>query len=100
MMKRLVAVVASSIFAAGVNAADFYSGLGDGNSDLSAQRLSAEDFSGVQPSVGDSVARYHGWASGNPDLFKARRSGQTDSGNDPNIYRGLSGNPDLQFWGP
>ena len=74
-MKRLLAVMASSFFVAGVSATDIYHGLGDGNSDLSTPRLSASDFAGVQPGVGDSVSRYQGWADGNPDLFKADRSG-------------------------
>ncbi len=99
-MKRLVAVIASSLFAGGVNAAGIYYGLGDGNSDLSTQRLSAQDFAGVQPSVGDTVNRYQGWEDGNPDLFKTDRSGPAYSGDEPNIYRGISGNPDLEFWGP
>jgi len=99
-MKRLLAVIASNVFAAGVSATDFYHGLGDGNSDLSTQRYSADDFSGVQPSVGDSVDRYHGLADGNSDLFKSNRTARTDSGNDPDIYRGFSGNSDLEFWGP
>ena len=97
-MKRLLAVIASSIFAAGVSAADIYHGFGDGNSDLTTQRLSAEDFTGVQPGVGDSVARYQGLAEGNPDLFKA--SGTTKSTDDPDIYMSVSGNPDLELWGP
>jgi hypothetical protein len=97
MMKRLLGVIASGLFAATVNGADIYYGLDDGNSDLSTQRLSAQDFAGVQPSVGDSVERYQGWAHGNPDLFKVDRSGTTNSGDDPNIYLGISGNPDLQF---
>jgi len=100
MMKRLFAVIASTLFAAGVSATDIYYGLGDGNSDLPTQRYSADDFSGVQPSVGDSVNRYQGWAKGNPDLFVAGRSEMTDSADDPDIYKGISGNPDLQFWGP
>ena len=91
MMKRLLAVIASSFFAAGVSAADFYSGLDEGNSDLSTQRVSAEDFAGVQPGVGDSVARYQGWADGNPDLFKADRTGQNGASSDPDIYRGFAG---------
>ena len=99
-MKPVLAVIASSIFAAGVSAADIYHGLDNGNSDLSTERLSAADFAGVQPSIGDSVNRYQGWAKGNPDLFMADRGGPSDSGDDPNIYRGISGNPDLEFWGP
>lgn len=99
-MKKLAAAIATTFFATGINAADIYYGLGDGNSDLATQRFSAEDFVGVQPSVGDSVERYQGWAAGNPDLFLADRSGPTDSADDPNIYKGISGNPDLQFWGP
>ena len=96
-MKRLLAVIASSFFAAGVSAADIYHGLGAGNSDLSTQRVSAEDFVGVQPSVGDSVSRYQGWDDGNSDLFKADRSGPNGAGSDPDIYQGLGGNPDLRF---
>jgi hypothetical protein len=46
------------------------------------------------------VNRYQGLADGNPDLFTANRGGPSDSGDDPNIYRGISGNPDLEFWGP
>ena len=100
MMKRLLAVMVAGLFAGGVSATDFYYNLGGANSDLSNERLSAQDFSGVQPSVGDTVARYQGWADGNPDLFKADRSGQSDSGNDPNIYSNISGNPDIEVWGP
>lgn len=97
MMKRLLAMIASSVFAAGVSAADIYYGLGDGNSDLSTERLSAEDFAGVQPGVGDSVDRYQGWADGNEDLFKADRSGPSGATSNPDIYMELGGNPDLQF---
>jgi len=99
-MKKFAAAIVTTLFATGINAADIYYGLGDGNSDLSTQRFSADDFSGVQPSVGDSVKRYQGWAEGNPDLFVADTGGPTDSGDDPDIYKGISGNPDLQFWGP
>jgi hypothetical protein len=95
-MKTII-TAAAVLFAAHVSAADIYHGLGEGNSDLSTQRVSAADFVGVQPSVGDSVDRYHGWAEGNPDLFKANRSGTTNSTGNPDIYMGLGGNPDLQF---
>ena len=98
-MKTIV-TAAAVLFAANVSAADIYRDLGAGNSDLSNQSLSAEDFAGAQPSVGDSVNRYQGFADGNPDLFMADRGGPSDSGDDPNIYRGISGNPDLEFWGP
>ena len=93
-MKTII-IAAAVLFAANVSAADIYHGLGEGNSDLSTQRVSAEDFVGVQPSVGDSTDRYQGWADGNPDLFKA--TGSTQSSDDPDIYMGLSGNPDLRF---
>ncbi|MEA3277117.1 MAG: hypothetical protein U9Q81_17890 [Pseudomonadota bacterium] len=96
-MKTIITTAAAALFAANVSAVEIYHGLGEGNSDLSTQRLSAQDFVGVQPSVGDSVERYHGWAEGNPDLFKADRSGPADSGNDPDIYTGVAGNPDLHF---
>ena len=97
MMKRLLAVIASSFFAAGASAAGFYGGLDEGNSDLSTQRVSAEDFAGVQPSIGDSVERYQGWADGNPDLFEADFSGPTDGGDNPDIYMLFSDSPDLQY---
>jgi len=96
-MKGLIAAIASSLFAAGVSAADIYYELGDGNSDLPTGRLSAADFVGVQPSTGDSVSRYQGWDEGNADLFKADRSGMSDAGKDPDIYKGLGGNSDLEF---
>jgi len=96
-MNKLAAAIVTTMFTAGAGAADVYQGLDQGNSDLSNPRLSAEDFVGVQPSIGDSVDRYHGWADGNPDIFKADRGGTTNSGEDPNIYTGISRNPDLQF---
>lgn len=96
-MKTIFTTVAATLFAANINAIEIYHGLAEGNSDLSTQRLSAADFVGVQPSVGDSVDRYHGWADGNPDLFKSDPSNPTDTGDDPDIYRGASGNPDLSF---
>ncbi len=55
------------------------------------------DFVGVQPSVGDSIDRYHGWADGHPDLFKTDHGGSTDSGDAPDIHTGFTGNPDLHF---
>jgi len=93
-MKTII-TAAAVLFAANVSAADIYHGLGDGNSDLSTQRVDANDFVGVQPSVGDRVDRYQGWADGNPDLFKA--TGTTQSSEDPDIYMNVSGNPDLRF---
>ena len=96
-MKTIITAIAASLFAASVSAADFYSGLDEGNSDLSTQRVSAEDFAGVQPSIGDSTSRYQGWADGNPDLFKADRSGPNGATSDPDIYQSQGGNPDLQF---
>ena len=95
-MKTIITAAAAALFAANVSAADVYHGLERGNSDLSAQRLSAEDFAGVQPSIGDSVDRYHGWADGNPDLFKSDGSRSTSTGR-PDIYMNVSGNPDLSF---
>ena len=96
-MKTIITAIAATLFTAGVSAADVYQGIDKGNPDLSSQRVSAEDFAGVQPSVGDSIDRYHGLADGNSDLFKADRSGPTNSGEAPDIYMGLGGNPDLRF---
>jgi hypothetical protein len=95
-MKTII-TAAAVLFAANASGADIYQNLGEGNSDLPTQRVSAEDFAGVQPSIGDSVSRYQGWADGNPDLFKADRSGPTSAGSEPDIYQSFSGNPDLQF---
>lgn len=95
-MKTIVTAAVAALFAANVSAVEIYHGLGEGNSDLSTQRLSASDFTGVQPSIGDSVDRYHGWAAGNPDLFKEDGSTSTSTGR-PDIYMNVSGTPDLQF---
>jgi hypothetical protein len=94
-MKTIITAIAATLFTAGVSAVDVYQGIDEGNSDLSTQGGNAEDFVGVQPSVGDSVNRYHGWAEGNPDLFKADRSGPNGAGSDPDIYHGFAGNSDL-----
>ncbi len=96
-MKKLATAVAATLFAAGASAADVYQGLDEGNLDLSMQRANGQHTAGVQPSIGDSVSRYHGWAEGNPDLFKADRGGPSGAVSDPDIYSGLAGNPDLQF---
>jgi hypothetical protein len=97
MTMKTITTIAAALFAANVSAFDIYYDLGEGNSDLSAERISAEDFVGVQPSIGDSVERYHGWADGNPDLFQVDFSGPTDSGDNPDIYMVFSGSPDLQY---
>lgn len=96
-MKTIATAITATLFAASAGAADVYHGLDDGNLDLSTQRVSAIDYVGAQPSIGDSFTRYQGWADGNPDLFKADRSGPSGTGSDPDIYRGLGGNPDLRF---
>jgi len=96
-MKTIIITAAAALFTANVSAVEIYHGLDGGNLDLTTQRVSANDFTGVQPSIGDSVSRYHGWAEGNPDLFNADRSGSSGSTSDPDIYRNVSGNPDLQF---
>lgn len=94
---KTITTLAAVLFAANVSAIDIYYDLGEGNSDLSTARVSAEDFVGVQPSVGDSVSRYHGWAEGNPDLFKGDGSQSRTSTGAPDIYMNLDGNPDLHF---
>ena len=96
-MKTIITAAAAALFAANVSAVEIYQGFADGNLDVTTQRASANEYAGVQPSVGDSVSRYQGWAEGNPDLFKADRSGSNGAGSDPDIYMGLGGNPDLQF---
>ena len=95
-MKTII-TAAAALFAVNVSAANIYGGLGEGNSDLSNQRVSAHDFAGVQPSIGDSVSRYHGWDDGNPDLFKSEGSQSRTSTGAPDIYMNVDGNPDLQF---
>ena len=95
-MKTII-TVAAVLFAANLSAADVYRGLEEGNSDLSNPRLSADDFVGEQPSIGDSVERYHGFADDNSDLFKGDGSRTTNSSGQPDIYINASGNPDLSF---
>jgi hypothetical protein len=96
-MKTIITTAAAALFAANVSAIEIYHGLEDGNSDLSTQRVSADDFTGVQPSIGDSVSRYQGWADGNPDLFKTVGTQDRPSTGRPDIYMNVSDNPDLQF---
>ena len=96
-MKTIITAAAAALFAANVSAVEIYQGFADGNSDVSTQRVSADYFLGVQPSVGDSVSRYHGWAEGNPDLFKGDGSQERLSTGRPDIYMNVSGNPDLAF---
>ena len=91
-MKTIITAIAASLFTAGVSAADIYHGLAEGNSDLSPWAAEAHDFTGVQPSVGDSFDRYHGFADGNPDLFQPlgrmpREIGHTSEDDQP-IYVG------------
>jgi len=95
-MKTII-TAAAVLFAVNVSAADFYNGLEEGNSDLSPQPMSASDFAGVQPSVGDSVERYHGLDDGNSDLFKGDGNQPIESTGRPDIYKNLFGNSDLQF---
>ena len=99
-MKTIITTAAAALFAANVSAVEIYHGLDEGNSDLTTQQVATNDFAGVQPSVGDSVSRYHGLAQGNPDLFRAGRVARTDSVKDPDIYKGFSGDSDLEIWGP
>jgi hypothetical protein len=96
-MKTIITTAAAALFAANVGAVEIYDFLGQGNPDLSPQRVGADDFVGVQPSVGDSIDHYHGLADGNADLFKADRRPPTDSGERPDIHMSLGGNPDLRF---
>ena len=96
-MKAIITAAAAALFAANVSAVEIYHGLEDGNSDLTTQRVSANDFAGVQPSIGDSVSRYHGLADGNSDLFKADGTQERPSTGRPDIYMDLGSNPDLHF---
>jgi hypothetical protein len=96
-MKTILTAAAAALFAANIGAAEIYHGLGEGNPDLSNVSTNAGDFVGVQPSVGDSVYRYHGWETGNTDLFKGDGTQTPASTGKPEIYDALSANPDLQF---
>ena len=96
-MKTIITAAATALFAANVSAVEIYQGFADGNSDLTTQRVSANDFAGVQPSIGDSVSRYQGWDEGNSDLFKADGTQERASTGRPDIYMNVSGNPDLHF---
>ena len=95
-MKTII-TAAAALFAVNAGAVEIYHGLQEGNSDLTTRQVRASDFAGVQPSIGDSVPRYHGWADGNPDLFKSNRGGPSGATSDPDIYMNIDGNPDLQF---
>ena len=96
-MKTIIATAAAALFAANVNAVEIYYGLDEGNSDLSVRAFSAEDFAGVQPSIGDSFDRYHGLSDGNHDLFRGDGILERESTGRPDIYMGLGGTPDLQY---
>jgi len=96
-MKTIITAAAAALFAANVGAAEFYHEFAQGNSDLSKVRTSSADFVGAQPSVGDSVYRYHGWEKNNPDLFKGDGNQTPESTGKPDIYKSLSANPDLHF---
>jgi hypothetical protein len=96
-MKTIVTAAAAALFAANVSAVEIYHGLANGNSDLSPQRLSADVFTGIQPSIGDNVDRYQGFADGNTDLFKGEGSQERPSTGRPDIYMNASENPDLAF---
>jgi hypothetical protein len=96
-MKTIITAAAAALFAANVSAVEIYHGFADGNSDVTTQHVSANDYTGVQPSIGDSVSRYQGWADGNPDLFKKVGTQERPSTGRPDIYMNVSGNPDLQF---
>jgi hypothetical protein len=67
-MKTIITAVAATLFTAGISAADFYSGLDEGNMDLTGKSFGSE-VTGAPPGVGDSFDRYHGLSEGNPDLF-------------------------------
>ena len=95
-MKKLLAATVATFFAAGVSAHDVYSGLAKGNSELFDEHAPADRTTGVQPGVGDRFDRYNGLADGNSDLFK-RGSWEGPSGERPDVYQGLSGNPDIQW---
>jgi hypothetical protein len=92
-MKTIITTATAALFAA----AEIYDVLGKGNPDLSTQRVSAEDFAGVQPSVGDDISVYHGLAEGNADLFKGDDVQTRPSTGLPDIYQGVRGNPDLSI---
>ena len=97
-MKTIITAAAATLFAVNVGAADSYSSLVSGNPDSSTQRMtSAENFTGVQPSIGDGVSRYHGWDDGNTDLFKGDGNQERPSTGRPDIYMNVSENPDLAF---
>ena len=96
-MKRLLAVIASTFFAAGVSAHDTYGAFGTVNSDVFDEHQPSDTMAAVQPSIGDHFDRYQGFADGNPDLFKSDRSGSSNSGDDPRIYGVVTGDPDLSF---
>lgn len=95
-MKSFTAAIATALFATGAAATDLYQGFAAGNPDLRPEPFNASDITGVQPGVGDSVDRYRGFSDGNPDLFRVKAEDRTYVEHEnPDIYRRLSGNPDL-----
>jgi hypothetical protein len=96
-MKTIITAAAAAFFAANVGAIEIYGPLAEGNRDLSTTHVSAEDFAGVQPSIGDSVSVYHGLAEGNGDLFKGDGVQSRASTGRPDIYMNLRANPDLSY---
>jgi hypothetical protein len=91
-MKTIIAATAATLFTVGVNAADFYDGLGTGNRDLAPMHYNAGSYMGAQPGIGDRFDLYHGFSAGNPDLFsptdRAAGGAPTASGDDRTIYVG------------
>lgn len=96
-MKIIVTAIAATLFAASLSADDVYRGLAKGNPDLFDGHGRYDQMAGVQRGIGDSFDVYRGLADGNADLFKTRPGYFGESGDDPNIYHGISGNPDLQY---
>lgn len=94
-MKRLIAAVFATLFAAAVGAVDdfdIYHGFADGNSDLYSGDW-AGSVSAIRPAVGD---HYQGLGKGNPDLFSGTSDGNIRHSEFPDIYHGFAdGNPDL-----
>jgi hypothetical protein len=86
--------MAAALIATVAGADDFYHGLAQGNPDLRSVTNAYTGSGVIQRGVGDSIDRYQGWADGNDDLF-TRFDAPTDDHERPEIYPGLSGNPDL-----
>lgn len=107
-MKRLMAAIATILFAAGVSADDVYNAFGGfapGTQQLSGISFEpAAPITAMQPGVGDSVTIYGEFQDGNSNLFQwstptavGAGGNPPDFGRRPDIYQEFGGSSEVQF---